>query len=80
MHGRAHTSNTRDSFAVSAVTIQKALTRGNHKNVGQVQAQMQKVITSTQNIQPYQKTRASDLLLGVIESAHLVGCGSRSGE
>ena len=44
---------------------------GNHYSVGQVQAQLRKVLTISQNIQPYQKTRASDLLRGVIWSAHL---------
>lgn len=39
---------------------------GNHGNIGQVQDQMQKVIIISQNVQPYQRTKASNLLLGVI--------------
>lgn len=39
---------------------------GNHTSMGQVQDQMQKVIIISQNVQPYQRTKASNLFLGVI--------------
>lgn len=58
-----HTSETRESFALSEVETKRLSPGGNHRNIGQVQDQMQKVIIISQNVQPCQRTKTSNLLL-----------------